>query len=138
MFLCTCPDSCPVSFFASFVRGDAALDTLPRHAFPGACRAYFTHNLSPTRMNHAGAPDGFFGGKPLFLVRASRPHDSRRDAGATIFRRLAASLCATADCDRFLLHRPSPAFSSANGSDLVSRLREEHLSRCGLPASGNL
>src|SRR5437660_12614016 len=64
-------------------------------------------------------------------------HDRRRDAGATIFRRLAASRCATADCDRFLLHRPSPAFSSASGSDLVSRLREEHLSRCGLPASGN-
>jgi hypothetical protein len=31
--------------FRPFVRGDAVPEALPRHAFPGACRASFTHNL---------------------------------------------------------------------------------------------
>jgi len=48
---------------------------IPCPGTPSLVRAglYFTHNLSPTRMNHAGAPDGFFGGKPLFACAGETP-----------------------------------------------------------------
>src|SRR5215472_13503636 len=66
------PHSCPTLFspgqhreigrflFHPFRRDDAVPETLPRHAFPDACRASFTRTSFPQRKkrSHWGPPTG--------------------------------------------------------------------------------
>src|SRR5208337_4033350 len=78
----------------------------------------------------SGAPNLF-----TFLTAfsaASAPAETLKSAPP-----LATSHCAIADCDRFLPGRPSLASWSARGTHRYAPHLAKHLSRCGLPASGN-